>query len=43
MRANLFECRAGLSLRVLFRDAPEALTVRFIGTHDEVQKYLRTL
>jgi hypothetical protein len=43
LRADLFECRAGLSLRVLFRATPGALSVRFIGTHDEVQKYLRTL
>jgi mRNA-degrading endonuclease RelE of RelBE toxin-antitoxin system len=43
LRADLFECRAGLALRVLFRAVPEALIIRFIGTHDEVQKYLRTL
>jgi hypothetical protein len=43
LRPDLFECRAGLSLRVLFRSAPGALIVRLIGTHDEVQKYLRGL
>jgi hypothetical protein len=43
LRADLFECRVGLSLRVLFRSAPGALSVRFIGNHDEVQKYLRRL
>lgn len=41
LRADLFECRADLALRVLFRASPDALIVRFIGTHDEVQKYLR--
>jgi mRNA-degrading endonuclease RelE of RelBE toxin-antitoxin system len=41
LRADLFECRVGLALRVLFRASPEALIIRFIGTHDEVQKYLR--
>ena len=42
LRADLFECRVGLARRVLFRALPEALIVRFIGSHDEVQKYLRT-
>ena len=41
--ADLFECRVGLALRVLFRASPDALILRFIGSHDEVQKYLRTL
>jgi hypothetical protein len=43
LRANLFECRAGLSLRMVFWNLPEGLWVALIGTHDEVQKYLRTL
>ena len=42
LRADLFECRVGLSLRILFRASPGALILRFIGSHDEVQKYLRT-
>jgi hypothetical protein len=42
LRADLFECRASLALRILFRASPEALILRFIGSHDEVQKYLRT-
>lgn len=41
LRADLFECRVGLALRVLFRASPEALIIRFIGTHDELQKHLR--
>lgn len=43
LRTDLFECRVGLALRLLFRATPEALVVRFIGSHDEVQKYLRAL
>ena len=43
LRADLFEFRVGLGLRVLFRVSPDSLIVRFIGDHDEVQKYLRTL
>lgn len=42
LRTDLFECRVGLALRILFRASPDALIVRFIGSHDEVQKYLRT-
>lgn len=41
LRADLFECRVGLGRRVLFRASSDALIVRFIGTHDEVQRYLR--
>jgi hypothetical protein len=43
LRANLFECRARLSLRVAFWSLPDGLWVSLIGSHDEVQKYLRTL
>ena len=39
---DLFECGVGLALRILFRASPDALTLRFIGSRDEVQKYLRT-
>lgn len=42
LRADLFECRVGLALRILFRASPDALILRFIGSHDEVQRYLRT-
>ena len=41
LRGDLFECRVGLGLRVLFRASADALIIRFIGSHDEVQKYLR--
>ena len=41
LRADLFECRVGLVLCVLFRALPDALIIRFIWTHDEVQKDLR--
>ena len=41
LRADLFECRVGLAFRVLFRASPDALIIRFIGKHDEVQKHLR--
>ena len=43
LRRDLFECRAGLDLRVVFRVSPEELIIRFVGTHDEVQKFLRSI
>lgn len=38
---RLFECRAGLTLRLVFQHRPEALFVSFAGNHDEVQRHLR--
>jgi hypothetical protein len=41
LRGDLLECRVGLARRVLFRASSDTLLIRFIGSHDEVQKYLR--
>jgi hypothetical protein len=41
LRSNLFECRAGLSLRAIFLNRPEGLWISMIGTHEDVKKYLR--
>ncbi len=41
LHADLFEYRVNRARRVLFRAASDALIIRFIGTHDEVKKYLR--
>ena len=38
---DLFECRAGLSLRLLFKRGPGVLTFIFAGNHDEILTYLR--
>lgn len=38
---HVFECRAGLRLRLVIRDKPEALEVQFIGTHDEIRRLNR--
>jgi len=38
---NLFECRVGLDLRLLFRAGPGTLTFVFSGNHDDIQAYLR--
>ena len=38
---NLFECRVGLELRLLFKAGPGSLTFVFSGNHDDIQAYLR--
>jgi len=43
MVAKAFECRAGLRLRLVIIDTPDDLRAEFIGSHDEVQKFVRTL
>ena len=39
---GVFECRGTLSLRFVFRDAPDGVTVVFLGNHDEVQSLIRS-
>ncbi len=38
---HLFGCRGNRSLRFLFLDCADSLEVRFLGSHDEVQRELR--
>jgi mRNA-degrading endonuclease YafQ of YafQ-DinJ toxin-antitoxin module len=38
---NLFECRVGLDLRLLFKAGPGTLTFVFSGNHDDIQAFLR--
>lgn len=40
---NIFECRAGLSLRLFFRQNGEALEFFFAGNHDEVRRIIQDL
>jgi mRNA-degrading endonuclease RelE of RelBE toxin-antitoxin system len=41
LRRNLFECRAGLELRILFWVKAGTVTVFEVLTHDEVRAFLR--
>lgn len=41
--AGVWECRAGLGLRVLFVIKANTVFVETVGSHDDVQKYLRRL
>jgi hypothetical protein len=39
---KLFECRAGLALRLIFLDRPTDLFVSFLGNHDEIKALLKS-
>ena len=41
LRKNVFECRAGLKLRLLFRENAGALEFFLVGDHEEVRAWLR--
>lgn len=41
LRANLYECRAGLGLRLLFERHGDELLFLFVGNHDNVRAYLK--
>jgi hypothetical protein len=38
---NLFECRTGIHLRLLFKSGPGVITFIFAGNHDDIQAYLK--
>jgi mRNA-degrading endonuclease YafQ of YafQ-DinJ toxin-antitoxin module len=40
-RSGVWEARVGLGLRLVFTFEEQVLTVVRVGTHDDVQKYLR--
>ncbi len=41
LRANIFECRAGLANRFAFQDVGDTLVVVFVGDHDQLRRWLR--
>ena len=43
LRKNIFECRAGLKVRLLFRQNGEALEFFFVGNHDDVRRVIQDL
>jgi mRNA-degrading endonuclease RelE of RelBE toxin-antitoxin system len=43
LRKNVFECRAGLKVRILFRANAHTLDVFFVGNHDEVRRLIGNL
>jgi mRNA-degrading endonuclease YafQ of YafQ-DinJ toxin-antitoxin module len=42
-RSGIWEARVGLGLRLVFTIEPDLLTLVRVGTHDEIQQYLRAL
>jgi hypothetical protein len=43
LRKNIFECRAGLKVRLLFRHNAGALEFFFAGNHNEVRRIIQDL
>ena len=43
LRKNIFECRAGLKVRLLFRHNAGALEFFFAGSHDGVRRIIQDL
>ena len=43
LRKNIFECRAGLKVRILFRANAQTLEIFFVGGHDDVRRLIRLL
>ena len=43
LRKNLWEVRVGIKTRVLFTLNPDLITFAFVGSHDEIRKYLKEL
>ena len=41
--SGIWEVRVGLGLRALLQLQPDQTVFRFLGTHDEVRKFLRNL
>lgn len=41
LKGNIWEIRAGLQYRVLLELKKDWITFVFVGTHDEVKKFLR--
>jgi mRNA-degrading endonuclease RelE of RelBE toxin-antitoxin system len=41
LRKNIFECRAGLKVRILFRATARTLDIFFVGNHDDVRRLIR--
>jgi len=43
LRENIFECRAGLKVRLLFRQNGNVLEFFFAGNHDDIRRVIQDL
>jgi hypothetical protein len=41
LKGQWYEVRSGLGLRLIFRDCEECLSFEFMGSHDEVRRFLK--
>jgi hypothetical protein len=41
LKDQWYEVRCGLELRLIFRDCEEWLSFEFMGSHDEVRRFLK--
>ena len=42
LKGRWYEVRAGLSLRLVFRECDDCLSFEFMGNHDDVRRFLRS-
>ena len=43
LRDDYFEIRVGLKARLVFENTPTGLFFEFLGNHDEVKRFLKSL
>jgi hypothetical protein len=41
LKGSWYETRAGLGLRLIFKDCGDCLSFEFMGRHDEVRRFLK--
>ena len=42
LKGRWYEVRAGLALRLVFRECEDCLSFEFMGNHDDVQRFLKS-
>ncbi len=43
LKGNFFECRAGLTIRLVFEILPGTIRFHTAGNHDDIQRLIRNL
>jgi hypothetical protein len=43
LKGRWYEVRVGLSLRLVFRECEDCLSFEFMGNHDDVQRFLKSM
>jgi ribosomal protein S27AE len=42
LKGRWYEVRAGLAMRLVFRECDDCLSFEFMGNHDDVQRFLKS-